>query len=183
MDACWRRAVNFQLIVLFSLWVLSVLCGLPVSFLLRASVVFSLLWFFLSGAFPTMDAQQSALPHLPTRRPDAHKGDFGLALVVGGSRGMAGAAALAGMAALRGGAGLVRLAVPDTILETVAGFEPSYMTVPLPADAAGRIAGAPSTRSPSWRRRPRPSPAVPASAAPSTSINSSCGCIRRSPSR
>jgi NAD(P)H-hydrate epimerase len=88
-----------------------------------------------------MDAQQSALPHLPTRRPDAHKGDFGLALVVGGSRGMAGAAALAGMAALRGGAGLVRLAVPDATLETVAGFEPSYMTVPLPADAAGRIAG------------------------------------------
>ena len=105
---------SIQLIVLFSLWVLSVLCGLPVSFLLRASVVFSLLW-FLSGAFPTMDAQQSALPHLPPRRPDAHKGDFGLALMVGGSRGMAGAAAMAGMAALRGGAGLVRLAVPETV--------------------------------------------------------------------
>ena len=79
------------------------------------------------------------LPRLPPRRPDAHKGDFGLALIVGGSRGMAGAAALAGMAALRGGAGLVRLAVPETILDTVAGFEPSYMTIPLPADAAGHI--------------------------------------------
>ena len=33
------------------------------------------------------------------------------------------------MAALRGGAGLVRLAVPDVCLDTVAGFEPSYMTV------------------------------------------------------
>ena len=44
------------------------------------------------------------------------------------------------MAALRGGAGLVRLAVPDVCLETVAGFEPSYMTVPLPSDPAGRIA-------------------------------------------
>jgi NAD(P)H-hydrate epimerase len=54
---------------------------------------------------------------------------------------MAGAAALAGMAALRGGAGLVRLAVPETIQETVAGFEPSYMTFPLPADATGHIAG------------------------------------------
>ena len=71
-----------------------------------------------------------------------HKGDFGLALIVGGSRGMAGAAALAGMAALRGGAGLVRLAVPEPCLETVAGFEPSYMTVPLPADDGGRIAPA-----------------------------------------
>ncbi len=53
---------------------------------------------------------------------------------------MAGAAALAGLAALRGGAGRVRLAVPNPVLETVASFEPSYMTAPLPADAAGRIA-------------------------------------------
>lgn len=84
------------------------------------------------------------LPHLPPRPPESHKGDFGLALVVGGSRGMAGAVALAGMAALRGGAGLVRLAVPEVCLETVASFEPSYMTVPLPCDRAGRI---------SWRAR------------------------------
>ena len=80
------------------------------------------------------------LPRLARRADDAHKGDFGLALIVGGSRGMSGAAALAGMAALRGGAGLVRLAVPDVCLDTVAAFEPSYMTVPLPADAEGRLA-------------------------------------------
>ena len=79
------------------------------------------------------------LPRLPPRRPEAHKGDFGVALIVGGSRGMAGAAALAGMAALRGGAGRVRLAVPDVVLDAVAGFEPSYMTTPLPSDSAGRI--------------------------------------------
>ena len=84
-----------------------------------------------------MDSFENELPRLPPRLPDAHKGDFGLALIVGGSRGMAGAAALAGMAALRGGAGLVRLAVPDAILDTVAGFEPSYMTRPL----AGRCGG------------------------------------------
>jgi ADP-dependent NAD(P)H-hydrate dehydratase len=84
--------------------------------------------------------QEDPLPRLPPRSPDAHKGDFGLALIVGGSRGMAGAVTLAGLAALRGGAGLVRLAVPETVLDTVAGFEPSYMTVPLPADQAGRIA-------------------------------------------
>lgn len=51
---------------------------------------------------------------------------------------MAGAVALAGMAALRSGAGMVKLAVPDCVLETVAGFEPSYMTVPLPCDEGGR---------------------------------------------
>lgn len=79
------------------------------------------------------------LPFLPERRAESHKGDFGLALVVGGSGGMSGAVALAGMAALRGGAGLVRLAVPEAILATVAAFEPSYMTTPLPADRQGRI--------------------------------------------
>ena len=86
-----------------------------------------------------MDSKESELPRLPSRRPDSHKGDYGLTLIVGGSRGMAGAAALAGMAALRGGAGLVRLAVPETVLDTVARFEPSYMTVPLSADDDGRI--------------------------------------------
>jgi len=40
----------------------------------------------------------------------------------------------------RGGAGLVRLAVPDVCLDTVAAFEPSYMTVALPGDSDGRIA-------------------------------------------
>jgi NAD(P)H-hydrate epimerase len=82
------------------------------------------------------------LPRLPPRKPDAHKGDFGTALIVGGSRGMAGAVSLAGMAALRGGAGLVRLAVAEAIVDTVSRFEPSYMTAPLPSDSAGRIAGA-----------------------------------------
>jgi ADP-dependent NAD(P)H-hydrate dehydratase len=83
-----------------------------------------------------------SLPTLPPRKPDAHKGDFGTVLIVGGSRGMSGAAALAGMAALRGGAGLVRVAVPDACLDAVAGFEPCYTTIPLPCDAAGRIAAA-----------------------------------------
>jgi hydroxyethylthiazole kinase-like uncharacterized protein yjeF len=85
------------------------------------------------------DTPLSPLPHLPARRPDSHKGDFGTALLIGGSRGMAGSIALSGMAALRSGAGLVRLAVPDACLETVASFEPSYMTAGLPCDAHGRI--------------------------------------------
>lgn len=79
------------------------------------------------------------LPRLPERAPESHKGSFGLALIIGGSRGMSGAVAMAGMAALRGGAGLVRLAVPDVCLDAVAAFEPSYMTVGLPCDRAGRI--------------------------------------------
>ena len=82
---------------------------------------------------------QSPLPGLPARTADSHKGDYGRALLVGGSRGMSGAIALAGVATLRSGAGLVKLAVPDPCLETVASFEASYMTVPLPADRDGRI--------------------------------------------
>lgn len=80
------------------------------------------------------------LPWLAPRAPESHKGHFGLVLVIGGSRGMAGAAALAGQAALRGGAGLVRVAVPDGCQATVAALELSYMTVALPSDRKGRIA-------------------------------------------
>jgi NAD(P)H-hydrate epimerase len=38
------------------------------------------------------------------------------------------------------------LAVPDRCLETVAAYEPSYMTAPLPCDVAGRISGAAHAR-------------------------------------
>jgi len=78
-------------------------------------------------------------PAIQTREIDAHKGTFGHALIVGGSRGMSGAVSLSGAAAIRSGAGLVTLAVPDRCLETVAGFSPSCMTVPLPDDSDGRL--------------------------------------------
>jgi NAD(P)H-hydrate epimerase len=52
---------------------------------------------------------------------------------------MAGAAALCGAAALRSGAGLVRVACPAEVQSTVAGFEPSYMTYPLPSNEEGLI--------------------------------------------
>src|SRR5688572_7015546 len=85
------------------------------------------------------DATQRALPRLAPRAADSHEGDFGRALLIGGSRGMAGAIALAGMACLRSGAGLVRVAVPDCCLETVAQFEPCYMTWPIFGEEDGRI--------------------------------------------
>ena len=81
------------------------------------------------------------VPRLAPRAKASHKGDFGRVLLIGGSVGMSGSIALTGMAALRSGAGLVRLAVPAPILATVAGHEPSYMTLALPADEQGRIAG------------------------------------------
>lgn len=69
---------------------------------------------------------------------DAHKGTFGKVCIIGGSVGMSGAPALAGRAALRSGSGLVRIAVPKSILPIVAAIEPSYTTIPLP-ESAGKI--------------------------------------------
>jgi NAD(P)H-hydrate epimerase len=76
---------------------------------------------------------------LRPRVHEAHKGDFGHALILGGSVGKAGAAAMAGMAALRAGAGLVTVAVPRSILPTVAGFAPELMTEPLEETDSGTI--------------------------------------------
>ena len=79
------------------------------------------------------------IPKLQPRKPDAHKGDFGRVCIVAGSVGMSGAAALAGRAALRSGAGLVRVATPKSVLPIVAALEPSFTTIALPEDTAGRI--------------------------------------------
>jgi ADP-dependent NAD(P)H-hydrate dehydratase len=88
----------------------------------------------------TLDDQTNApLPTLPPRAPNSHKGDYGHALLIGGSRGMAGAIALAGRATVRSGAGLVTIATPDCCQDLVASFEPSYMTHGLPTHS-GQIA-------------------------------------------
>jgi len=88
-----------------------------------------------------MQYRVCSFPCLPPRRhSQGHKGTYGTVLGIGGSRGMAGAVVLAGRAALLTGAGLVRLAVPDPILETVASYAPEYTTIPCPADNAGRFA-------------------------------------------
>ena len=83
--------------------------------------------------------QITEVPKLKERPVNAHKGDFGRVCVVAGSLGMSGAAVLAGRAALRSGAGLVRLAVAQGILPIVASMEPSFTTIALAEDRAGRI--------------------------------------------
>lgn len=79
------------------------------------------------------------IPVCPKRGDDANKGDCGSVLVIGGSRGMSGAACLAGISALRTGAGLVTVAAPVGIVNILAAFEPSYLTLGLPEDDHGRI--------------------------------------------
>lgn len=69
---------------------------------------------------------------LPRRARDTHKGDYGKILLLCGSRGFTGAAALAARGALRTGAGLVYLAVPESIyaIEAVKLTEPVVMPLP-----------------------------------------------------
>ena len=81
------------------------------------------------------DAQSISVP----RPHDAHKGDFGHVLVIGGSVGKSGAAAMAGMAALRAGAGLVTVAAPKSVQPLIAMSAPELMTEPLPVTVEGTI--------------------------------------------
>jgi hydroxyethylthiazole kinase-like uncharacterized protein yjeF len=74
------------------------------------------------------------------RAADSHKGTFGHVLLVGGSLGKSGAAILGGQAALRSGAGLVTIATPDVVLQTIAAGQPELMTEPLQSTSDGTVA-------------------------------------------
>ncbi|MEW6330076.1 MAG: NAD(P)H-hydrate dehydratase, partial [Pseudomonadota bacterium] len=64
---------------------------------------------------------------MPQRRRDMHKGDAGHVLVIGGDRGMPGAARLAGEAAYRVGAGLVMLATHPEHAAAIAAARPELI--------------------------------------------------------
>jgi len=76
----------------------------------------------------TEDEAEALLPH---RTPDAHKGDCGRVLAIGGSVGMTGAAAMCAQAALRSGAGLVTLAVPRSLNDILETKLTEVITVPV----------------------------------------------------
>jgi ADP-dependent NAD(P)H-hydrate dehydratase len=79
------------------------------------------------------------VPELPKRPRRSHKGDYGKGLLIGGSRGMAGAISLAGQACLKSGAGLLKIATTLESLPIVASFDPCYMTTVLAHDNKGLI--------------------------------------------
>ncbi len=79
---------------------------------------------------------------LPSRHAMTHKGELGHVLVVGGSVGKLGAVLLAARAALRLGAGLVTMAVPETVAVDADARLLEAMTLPLPATANGQFASA-----------------------------------------
>ena len=76
---------------------------------------------------------------LPDRNKTGHKGTFGKVGVIGGCRGMSGAPYLSGYSALKMGAGLVKVAVPESIQATVAAYTPELITCGLTDNNQGII--------------------------------------------
>ena len=76
---------------------------------------------------------------LPARPGNAHKGTFGRALIIAGSRSYVGAALLATRAATRSGAGLVELATPESVWRAAAGRVEEAIYRPLPEGPSGEI--------------------------------------------
>ncbi|MGH2582791.1 MAG: NAD(P)H-hydrate dehydratase [Anaerolineales bacterium] len=75
--------------------------------------------------------EEMARAALPPRPADAHKGTFGTALIVAGSRRFPGAAFLAGEAAYRSGTGLVTIATVESVQPSLAGSLPEATWLPL----------------------------------------------------
>jgi len=82
----------------------------------------------------TLDAEYCR-PLLPARDPDAHKYTFGRVTTICGSLDYAGAAYLASLGAARGGAGLVAMAVPDSLRSVLAARLPEAVLVGASTDA------------------------------------------------
>ena len=76
---------------------------------------------------------------LPRRRLDAHKGDAGRVMIVGGSVGMAGAVTLAARAALEVGCGLCLAAIPRDIGASFGAACLEATTLQLPTDESGAL--------------------------------------------
>jgi NAD(P)H-hydrate epimerase len=74
---------------------------------------------------------------LPRRTKEAHKGNAGRVVLIGGSVGMSGAPTMAAKAVLKSGAGLCIAALPEKILPTFASAFPEATSHPLPCSAAG----------------------------------------------
>lgn len=93
----------------------------------------------LSADAPRLIGRDDADARLPRRALDAHKGDAGSLLIIGGSLNYFGAPVLAAHAALRVGVGLLTLAVPRSIIGPVATQVAESTYLPLPEAEWGTI--------------------------------------------
>lgn len=74
---------------------------------------------------------------LPLRPPNSHKGSYGHTLVAGGSKWYTGAPVMSATAALRSGAGLVTMAVPESIRTWFANAPQALIFLPVPDNQNG----------------------------------------------
>jgi len=88
----------------------------------------------------SVPGDEDIVQRLPTRPAESNKGTYGRLVVVGGSRDYLGAPALCALGAYRVGAGLVELAVPTSVQESVAAHLLEAIFSPLPEED-GRISG------------------------------------------
>ncbi|MDX1931053.1 MAG: NAD(P)H-hydrate dehydratase [Capsulimonadales bacterium] len=81
-----------------------------------------------------LTVRESVRALLPERKQtrDSNKGTYGSVLVIAGSQGMIGAATLTASSALRAGAGLVQLAVPESLVPVAAQLVPEVIVRGLP---------------------------------------------------
>jgi NAD(P)H-hydrate epimerase len=68
------------------------------------------------------------------RPPDAHKGQFGRLLVIGGSETFTGAPSLVALAAYRTGTDLVFIAAPEETAQAISTFSPNMISIKLPGE-------------------------------------------------
>ncbi len=89
---------------------------------------------------------------LPRRRLDAHKGDAGRVMIVGGSVGMAGAVTLAARGALEVGCGLCLAAIPRDIGASFGAACLEATTLPLPTDGGALLPCALDCLAGEWKK-------------------------------
>ncbi|MEH7276985.1 NAD(P)H-hydrate dehydratase, partial [Neobacillus vireti] len=80
---------------------------------------------------PRLITEQLAKAAIPIRPKHGHKGTFGHALILGGSRQYIGAPIFSAKSALQSGVGLATLAIPETIYPMVAAQNPESLLLPL----------------------------------------------------
>ncbi|MGN0443012.1 MAG: NAD(P)H-hydrate dehydratase [Acutalibacteraceae bacterium] len=84
-------------------------------------------------------SQREIKAFFPKREMTGHKGTFGRALLICGSRNMIGAAELSAKAALRSGVGLVKVAFPECMYIPMATKMTEALMLPLEANAEGTL--------------------------------------------
>lgn len=82
-----------------------------------------------------MEVTEDILKEIYKKRPaDSKKYDFGLVVIIGGSKFYSGSPALSAMAAFRAGADMTRIMAPERPANIIAGFSPDLAAYPLEGD-------------------------------------------------